>query len=37
LFSKILPLPIRKGIFNLLTKISKGFFGYQLLLKAKKA
>jgi 2-polyprenyl-3-methyl-5-hydroxy-6-metoxy-1,4-benzoquinol methylase len=37
LFSKILPQTIRKGIFNFLIKISKGLFGYQLLLKARKA
>jgi hypothetical protein len=36
LFSKILPLPRRKGIFTYLIKMSKGFFGYQLLLKANK-
>ncbi|MEP7144200.1 MAG: methyltransferase domain-containing protein [Ferruginibacter sp.] len=36
LFSKILPSGVRKIIFGLLIKISKGFFGYQLLLKARK-
>lgn len=37
LFTKILPQTIRSGIFNQLIKISKGFFGYQLLLKAGKS
>ena len=36
LFSKILPAGIRKGIYKMLTGISKGFFGYQLLYKAYK-
>ena len=36
LFSKILPPIMHKLIFNLLIKISKGFFGYQLLFKVKK-
>jgi 2-polyprenyl-3-methyl-5-hydroxy-6-metoxy-1,4-benzoquinol methylase len=36
LFKKILPHRISKAIFGLLIKISKGFFGYQLLFVAKK-
>jgi 2-polyprenyl-3-methyl-5-hydroxy-6-metoxy-1,4-benzoquinol methylase len=35
-FLKISSAQLRKRLFNLLIKISKGFFGYQLLLKAKK-
>lgn len=37
LFSKIIPPIIRKVIFSLLLKISKGFFGYQLLFKVRKS
>jgi 2-polyprenyl-3-methyl-5-hydroxy-6-metoxy-1,4-benzoquinol methylase len=37
LFSKILPASLCTGLFNLLTKVSKGFFGYQLLFTARKA
>lgn len=36
LFSKIVPTSMRKAVYNVLIRISKGFFGYQLLLKAKK-
>jgi methionine biosynthesis protein MetW len=35
LFKKILPGSIRKKIFSFLIRISKGFFGYQLLYMAK--
>ena len=36
LFSKIFPPFLRKSIFNFIIKISKGFFGYQLLFKVRK-
>jgi len=36
IFGKILPLRLRKIIYSLLIKISKGFFGYQLLFRACK-
>ena len=36
IFSKILPAQWRKKIFGGLKKISKGFFGYQLLYSASK-
>lgn len=36
IFSKILPGSLRKSLFNFLIKVSKGFFGYQLLFKVKK-
>ena len=36
LFSKILPPSIRLKIFAVLKKISKGLFGYQILISAKK-
>ena len=35
-FKKVLHPVIRKFIFSLLIKISKGFFGYQILYKAVK-
>lgn len=35
LFSKILPKRLAKALFSLLTKISPGLFGYQLLYVAK--
>lgn len=36
IFSKILPSGLRKSIYKGLTSISRGFFGYQLLYKARK-
>ena len=36
LFKKIFPGKIRRGIYSLLLKISKGLFGYQLLYRATK-
>ena len=36
LFGKILPDSVKQRIFHLLTGISKGFFGYQLLFTARK-
>ena len=33
-FKKILPPTLRKYIYSLLIKVSKGFFGYQLLYTA---
>jgi len=35
-FGKILPAGFQKSIYSLLIKISKGFFGFQLLYRAKK-
>ncbi|MGB8193510.1 MAG: class I SAM-dependent methyltransferase [Chitinophagaceae bacterium] len=35
-FSKVLPKGLRQSIYKGLTSISKGFFGYQLLYKARK-
>ena len=35
-FKKIFPSWISKLMFSVLIKISKGFFGYQLLYKASK-
>ncbi len=37
LLKRVLPLSFRKKCFNILAKISKGFFGYQLLYIASKA
>ena len=36
IFKKILPAGLRKMIYSLLIKISKGFFGFQLLYRAVK-
>lgn len=35
LWSKILPKQARKGLYKMLTAISKGLFGYQILITAK--
>ena len=36
LFSKLLPAAMRRTIYSIFICISKGFFGYQLLFKARK-
>lgn len=36
IFKKILPPPVNRFLYSILIKISKGFFGYQLLYKSIK-
>ena len=36
IFSKVLPHRLRKALYTLLTKLSKGLFGYQMILVASK-